>query len=1009
MLPKLKTALSELFNTEPSIVDPNYYLRNYPDVAASGMDPNHHFMQFGWREGRNPSASFHTLFYKDKYMRDIKFENPAKHYMKSTLRRSVTTTPASARDFVEIQRPMVEPYFDEDFYRSTYQIRLDVDALEHYLTIGWREGFDPSPTFSASEYLKFNSHVATTGVSPLYHCVSTQSKPLSRAARRSTQPLRSLDAANIQTESNLPDREKLLSVIAQEFDAAHYLRENSDVAAANVDPLDHYVDHGWREGRNPSPLFWTNYYLSQYGDVRSAGINPFYHYIVFGRSEGRSPNPIGRTLWSRPEAPSDDDWLEARPASRTPGATVTVIMPVYKGYADTLAAIYSILANPQKTKFNLLVLNDCSPDAALTSALRRLHEKGLFDYFENEENRGFVATVNIGIAREPLLDVVLQNSDTVVYGDWLDRILAHADHDPSIASITPMSNNATICSYPDTNRNNLISVESSPSVIDEFARVCNRGIHTSIPTGVGFCMYMRRSVIDNVGALDEASFGRGYGEENDWCVRAIKAGFKNVLAHDVFVFHTGQISFADFAADEYGAGQTALSRKHPDYKLRVQQYISADPGRWARMRLDLYRLARRIGRNSAVFVTHVWGGGIETHVQDLAKRLAEENLDVVYLRVGVGGDGARIELASDQHIYAPSIEQISLSREGELIGDFLSWLEPRMAHVHSFAGLSWNATKNLMSIIRETTPVYYFTSHDFSSICHRHHLVTNEGLYCGQPSVDICAVCAKTDSEHSEYVDPLERRAVYDTFLSGAQSVFTPSSDTRMRLSRAYPSIDCRVRPHEETFPTAEVMTTTEETDGPLQIAIIGAIGPHKGAAIVHALALDAKQRALPIHYSIVGYSCYTPLLAELGVMETGRYRDVEEAFELLRQISPHLALFPSIWPETHCYTLSIALAAGISPVVFDIGAPAERLRALGLGGVLDFALADDPCALNDALLSLRRADLGLGGKKVTFQSYRSLLDDYYASNSSGAYGACATDARESVSDPTASSKIEVG
>lgn len=988
MLPKLKFSL---FNAEAPGVDRDYYLSSYPDVAASGMDAQHHFMHFGWREGRNPSASFHTLYYKDKYMKGSTVENPLEHYSKSGARKSVKIVPPSIKDYIEIQRPLVEPYFDENFYRSKYQIRPDADALEHYLTAGWREGFDPSETFSTSEYLKFNPHVAVTGVNPLYHCVSTRARPLSRVGARS----KPAAEAHVPGAADLPDREEIVNIIAREFERDHYLRENPDVAAADVDPLEHYVDHGWREGRNPSPLFWTNFYLSQYGDVRAAAINPFYHYIVFGRNEGRRPNPVGRTLWSRPETPSEDDWRDARPALKTPGARVTVVMPVYKGYTDTLASIYSILANPQKTKFNLLVLNDCSPDAALTAELRRLRQKGLFDYVENEKNRGFVATVNIGLARGPLLDVVIQNSDTVVYGDWLDRILAHADSDPSIASITPSSNNATICSYPDPNRNNLIGVEASPADVDAFASVANRGLHTRIPTGVGFCMYMRRSVIAEIGALDEASFGRGYGEENDWCMRAVKAGHQNVLAHDVFVFHTGQISFADFVEDEYGAGQTALSRKHPDYKLRVQQYIAADPGRRARMRLDLLRLARRIGENSVLFVTHAWGGGVETHVRALAEKASEDGLEAVYLRAGVAGDGVRIETARDQHIYTPSLDRISLSRDAELIRDFLSWLDPRIVHVHSFAGTSWNATKTLMSIIRETARVYYCTAHDFSAICHRHHLVTNEGLYCGQPSVEVCEVCAKSDIEQSEYIDPRERRAVFETFLSGAQNVFAPSSDTRERLSLAFPAVSYRVRSHDETFPAVDPVGTKTNDDGPLRIVVIGAIGPHKGAAIVHDLALDAKQRGLPIQYSIVGYSCYTALLSGLGVTETGRYRDIEEAFELLRQTAPHLALFPSIWPETHCYTLSIALAAGIPPVVFDIGAPAERLRALGAGRVLDFALAKDPCALNDALLSLRGVDLGPQGE-IAFPSYRSLLE-YYGSSDAGASSVKSPDERRTV------------
>ncbi|MFX7853894.1 hypothetical protein ABTK08_20295, partial [Acinetobacter baumannii] len=86
--------------------------------------------------------------------------------------------------------------------------------------------------------------------------------------------------------------------------------------------------------------------------------------------------------------------------------------------------------------------------------------------------------------------------------------------------------------------------------------------------------------------LDAEAFGKGYGEENDWCLRAIKAGFVNLLAEDVFVYHAGQISFGLDEGGEYDQGQAALLAKHPDYPARVGQFVQADPGRRGRARLD---------------------------------------------------------------------------------------------------------------------------------------------------------------------------------------------------------------------------------------------------------------------------------------------------------------------------------------------------------------------------------------------------------------------------------------
>jgi len=74
------------------------------------------------------------------------------------------------------------------------------------------------------------------------------------------------------------------------FDSSFYLAHNPDVAAAGVDPYQHYLTYGWHEGRNPDALFDTKYYLAQNPDVRMAGVNPLLHFESSGWQEGREPS-----------------------------------------------------------------------------------------------------------------------------------------------------------------------------------------------------------------------------------------------------------------------------------------------------------------------------------------------------------------------------------------------------------------------------------------------------------------------------------------------------------------------------------------------------------------------------------------------------------------------------------------------------------------------------------------------------------------------------------------------
>lgn len=91
-------------------------------------------------------------------------------------------------------------------------------------------------------------------------------------------------------------------LVSQEFDREYYLAANPDVATAGMEPVDHFLKYGWREGRNPNSKFDTAYYLQANPDVAATGANPFHHYLLSGRAEGRAPA----------RAPSQHGWPPLR-------------------------------------------------------------------------------------------------------------------------------------------------------------------------------------------------------------------------------------------------------------------------------------------------------------------------------------------------------------------------------------------------------------------------------------------------------------------------------------------------------------------------------------------------------------------------------------------------------------------------------------------------------------------------------------------------------------------------
>ncbi|MCS7200051.1 MAG: glycosyltransferase, partial [Caldimicrobium sp.] len=199
---------------------------------------------------------------------------------------------------------------------------------------------------------------------------------------------------------------------------------------------------------------------------------------------------------------------------------VDVVIPVYRGKKETLECISSVLNAKTNIPFEVIVINDFTPEKDLREELINLAKQNKITLIENKENLGFVKSANIGMKLHPDRDLVLLNSDTLVPDYWLDRLREAAYKEKNIATVTPLSNKATILSIPEPNYDNDIPEGLDYREIDLICQSVNRGVTVDIPTAIGFCMYIKRECINEVGYFDEERFDKGYGEENDFCMRA---------------------------------------------------------------------------------------------------------------------------------------------------------------------------------------------------------------------------------------------------------------------------------------------------------------------------------------------------------------------------------------------------------------------------------------------------------------------------------------------------------
>jgi len=290
--------------------------------------------------------------------------------------------------------------------------------------------------------------------------------------------------------------------------------------------------------------------------------------------------------------------MAKQPQSHT-APEVDVIIPVYRGAAETRRCIEGALKSRNKTPHRIVVIDDATPEPAIARYLDGLAAAGRIRLLRHAENLGYTRTINEGLRLHPECDAVLLNSDTLVSNDWLDRLRRCAYAEADIGTVNPFSNNATICSYPLFCENNGLVPQYTAEGLDRLFRGVNAGRWGEVPTTVGFCMYIKSACLAQVGPFDEERFPRGYGEENDFCMRARRLGWRHALCGDTFVFHAGSVSFGAAKEALLEQSRAVLAELHPDYESLVREHVMADPNRNLRTAVDAARRGRKSPRASS--------------------------------------------------------------------------------------------------------------------------------------------------------------------------------------------------------------------------------------------------------------------------------------------------------------------------------------------------------------------------------------------------------------------------
>ena len=615
-----------------------------------------------------------------------------------------------------------------------------------------------------------------------------------------------------------------------------------------------------------------------------------------------------------------------------------VVVPVYNAPADVRACVASVLAH-LRADVRLVLIDDASPDpdiAVYFAELERLRHPQLL-LLRNEVNLGFTGTANRGMQLSRS-DVVLLNSDTIVTRGWLDALLHCAATDATIGTITPFSNNAEICSFPRFCEDNPWPVGRDPDAYGAAIAAAAVPTYPDIPTGVGFCLFLRRAMLDSVGTFDPI-FGAGYGEENDLCLRAARAGWRNVLADNAFVVHTGGRSFVGQKAELGPRNMALLLERHPHYLDMVHAYIAADPLRPLREAAASRLAAESTPGQGILHVIHHHGGGTETHVRALIA--GSPGRWRHYLAIAVDDRWQIEEHRADGSVVTYEFLRGTHEVWRDFVGGICGTFGIALLHLHNISA----CRDGIIAALADVPVPFGYTVHDLNFACPTITFLAADGMYCGGVTdVATCTRCLHAQPNFAG-VDIATWRERHRRLLQRAAFRIAPSRWAAGMLGRYFPDSDSVFVAHgmpgvgrgSEGNPP---QTLHLPDDGAPVVAVLGAIGPDKGARRLERLVALARARGAWVRFVLIGY-----MDVEHGPWQSddarftvhGRY-DPADLPELLARYRVALVLYPSAGPETFSYTLSEAWASGRPVLVPPIGALEERVRDSGAGRVLSEA-----------------------------------------------------------------------
>ncbi len=662
---------------------------------------------------------------------------------------------------------------------------------------------------------------------------------------------------------------------------------------------------------------------------------------------------------------------------------VDVIVPIYNAYEYTEECIKSIIKNTNLNKNTLVLINDKSPDEKILPMLQKYQKENQdkrITVLDNEENLGFVKTVNKGIQYSEN-DVILLNSDTEVTKNWIEKIQECAYSNKYIATVTPLTNNGTICSVPNFGVDNEIPERFTLEEYAEMIEKVSKSRYPELTTGNGFCMYIKRDVIKELGLFDAETFEKGYGEENDFCYRALDHGYINVLCDNTFIYHKGTQSFKK---ENMTASRAALieehmellRKKHPIYVQKTDNFIANNPLIDIQENINLNILL--YNKKRVLYLINEWEenmemtGGASLHLKDIILSNSKNNI-ASFVLAPDKFDLSRFKLYlySDKYSREISNYKTGIRQYGqivytdnsykEMVENILDSFKIDILHVHHFLFQTFDA----IEIAKQRNIYSIITLHDLYMICPSINMVYKD-RYCEYDKNKDCTKCLKARYGVNDNVLNNWQKTCFEV-LKQFDKIIVPSENTKKIFKNIYKDLETEVVEHGVTVVETKAK---ERKSKDFNVAFVGAMAIHKGSNILKDLVINNKNTNIKIH--LFGKSEDKKLTKNTSnYINHGQYKRGELP-QLLIDNDIDLVCIFAPWPETYSYTLTESYMAKVPILTFDIGAVGDRVKKDNLGWVIDFDV--NSSKILEKIEEISNNNEEYKNKKDNFKTYKFKL-----------------------------------